>query len=155
MLPDGIEEPIIQKLDFAAAPIVSFAVRSDTLSARDLTTLVEKKVKRRFENIPAWGRPTSSVLQNARSTSTSTSRASRRWDGVDEVIAGIRSENVNTPLGRLTKNGSEFPLRVSGKPVEVSRFPSMVIGRGTGGPCCWVRWPAWSTGSRSRAPSHW
>ena len=52
--------------------------------------------------------------------------------GVDEVIAGIRSENVNTPLGRLTKNGSEFPLRVSGKPVEVSRFPSMVIGQRNG-----------------------
>src|SRR3972149_6499518 len=49
-LPEGIEEPIIQKLDFAAAPIVSLAVRSDTLPPRDLTTLVEKKVKRRFEN---------------------------------------------------------------------------------------------------------
>ncbi|HEU5360032.1 MAG TPA: efflux RND transporter permease subunit, partial [Candidatus Deferrimicrobiaceae bacterium] len=36
-LPQGIEEPIIQKLDFSAMPVVSLAVRSDTLSPRDLT----------------------------------------------------------------------------------------------------------------------
>ena len=55
-LPQGIEEPIIQKLDFSAFPIVSLAVRSERLSPRDLTTLVEKKVKRRFENISGVGK---------------------------------------------------------------------------------------------------
>jgi len=55
-LPQGIGEPIIQKLDFSAIPIVSLAVRSDILSPKDLTTLVEKKVKRRFENISGVGR---------------------------------------------------------------------------------------------------
>ena len=55
-LPQGIEEPIIQKLDFSALPIVSLAVRSETLSPKDLTTLVEKKIKRRFENISGVGK---------------------------------------------------------------------------------------------------
>src|SRR5512142_448450 len=49
-LPTGIEEPIIQKLDFNAAPIAALAVQSSTLSPRELTTLVEKKVKKRFES---------------------------------------------------------------------------------------------------------
>ncbi len=132
-LPEGIEEPIIQKLDFAAAPIVSLAVRSDTLPSRDLTTLVEKKVKRRFENIPGVGK-VDLVGSSKREVNVDIDQARLEalGMGVDEVIAGIRSENVNTPLGRLTKNGSEFPLRVSGKPVEVSRFPSMVIGQRNG-----------------------
>jgi len=129
-LPDGIEEPIIQKLDFAAAPIVSLAVRSDVLSPRDLTTLVEKKVKRRFENLPGVGKVD---LVGASKREVNVNIDPARLDalgmGVDEVIAGIRSENVNTPLGRLTRNGSEFPLRVSGKPAEVSGFPSLVIAR--------------------------
>ncbi len=55
-LPQGIEDPIIQKLDFSAFPVVSLAVRSERLSPRDLTTLVEKKVKRRFENISGRGK---------------------------------------------------------------------------------------------------
>jgi HAE1 family hydrophobic/amphiphilic exporter-1 len=132
-LPDGIEEPIIQKLDFAAAPIVSLAVRSDTLPPKDLTTLVEKKVKRRFENIPGVGK-VDLVGSSKREVNVDIDQARLEalGMGVDEVIAGIRSENVNTPLGRLTRNGSEFPLRVSGKPVEVSRFPSMVIGQRNG-----------------------
>jgi HAE1 family hydrophobic/amphiphilic exporter-1 len=54
--------------------------------------------------------------------------------GVDEVIAGIRSENVNTPLGRLNRNGSEFPLRVSGKPEAVDQFKTMVVARRSGRP---------------------
>jgi len=134
-LPDGIEEPIIQKLDFAAAPIVSLAIRSDVLSPRDLTTLVEKKVKRRFENIPGVGK-VDMVGSSKREVNVDIDQARLEalGMGVDEVIAGIRSENVNTPLGRLTRNGSEIPLRVSGKPVEVSRFPSMVIGQRNGRP---------------------
>src|SRR5262245_30422951 len=42
-LPQGIEEPIIQKLDFNAAPVASLSIRSDTLPPRELTTLVEKR----------------------------------------------------------------------------------------------------------------
>src|SRR5512141_1212834 len=134
-LPDGIEEPIIQKLDFAAAPIVSLAVRSGTLPPTDLTTLVEKKVRRRFENLPGVG--TVDLVGSSKrevNVDIDPTRLEALGMGVDEVIAGIRSENVNTPLGRLTKNGSEFPLRVSGKPAEVSGFPSMVIGRRNGRP---------------------
>jgi len=134
-LPEGIEEPIIQKLDFAAAPIVSLAVRSGVLSPRDLTTLVEKKVKRRFENLPGVGK-VDLVGSSKREVNVDIDQARLEalGMGVDEVIAGIRSENVNTPLGRLTRNGSEFPLRVSGKPAEVSGFPSMVIGQRNGRP---------------------
>ncbi|GAB4240465.1 MAG: efflux RND transporter permease subunit [Deltaproteobacteria bacterium] len=134
-LPDGIEEPIIQKLDFAAAPIVSLAVRSDALSPRDLTTLVEKKVKRRFENLPGVGKvDLVGASKREVNVNIDQARLEALGMGVDEVVAGIRSENVNTPLGRLTRDGSEFPLRVSGKPVMVSRFPSMVVGQRGGRP---------------------
>jgi multidrug efflux pump subunit AcrB len=55
-LPRGIEEPIIQKLDFASFPVASLALRSESLSPRDLTTLVDKKIKKRFENISGVGK---------------------------------------------------------------------------------------------------
>jgi HAE1 family hydrophobic/amphiphilic exporter-1 len=134
-LPQGIEEPIVQKLDFAAAPIVSLAVRSDALSPKDLTTLVEKKVKRRFENIPGVGK-VDLVGSSKREVNVrlDPARLEALGMGVNEVIAGLQSENVNTPLGRLTRNGSEFPLRISGKPVEVPEFAVMVVGQRNGRP---------------------
>jgi HAE1 family hydrophobic/amphiphilic exporter-1 len=55
-LPEAIEEPIIQKLDFNAAPIAALAIESATMSPRELTTLVEKKVKKRFESVAGVGK---------------------------------------------------------------------------------------------------
>jgi len=134
-LPQGIEEPIIQKLDFSAIPIVSLAVRSDILSPKDLTTLVEKKVKRRFENISGVGK-IDLVGQSKREVNINIhpTRLEALGMGVDEVIAGLQSENVNTPLGRLNRNNSEYPLRISGKPEVVDRFKTMIIGQRNGRP---------------------
>jgi HAE1 family hydrophobic/amphiphilic exporter-1 len=134
-LPQEIEEPIIQKLDIASMPIVSLAVRSEKLSPRDLTTLVEKKVKRRFENISGVGK-VELVGKSKREVNIliNPTRLEALNMGVDEVIAGLQSENVNTPLGRLNRNNSEFTLRVSGKPEEVEQFNSMVVGSRNGRP---------------------
>lgn len=134
-LPQGIEEPIIQKLDFSSIPIISLAVRSDALSPKDLTTLVEKKIKRRFENISGVGK-VDLVGQSKREVNINInpSRLEALGMGVDEVIAGLQSENVNTPLGRLNRNSSEYPLRISGKPDVAERFKTMVIGQRNGRP---------------------
>ena len=134
-LPQDIEEPIIQKLDISSMPIVSLAVRSETLNPRDLTTLVDKKVKRRFENISGVGK-VELVGSSKREVNVLVDpvRLESLNFGVDEVIAGLQSENVNTPLGRLNRNNSEFTLRLSGKPKEVEQFKAMVIGQRNGRP---------------------
>ncbi|MHC1743577.1 MAG: efflux RND transporter permease subunit [Syntrophobacteraceae bacterium] len=127
-LPKDSEEPVIQKLDFSAAPVVSLAVRSESLSARDLTTLVEKRVKRRLENAPGVGR-VDLVGQAKREVNVwlDPRRLESLEMGVDEVVAGLFKENVNTPLGRLNREGHEIPVRIAGKPKEVSGYPEMVV----------------------------
>jgi HAE1 family hydrophobic/amphiphilic exporter-1 len=134
-LPKGIEEPIIQKLDFAAFPIASLALRSERLSPRDLTTLVEKKVKKRFENISGVGKVDLVGLSKREvNVNVDPYRLEALGMGVDEVIGGLQSENVNTPLGRLTRGGTEYPLRISGKPDVVEQFKTMIIARRAGRP---------------------
>ena len=134
-LPQAIEEPIIQKLDVSAIPVVSLAVRSERLSPRELTTLVEKKVKRRFENLSGVGK-VDLVGESKREVNVLIDpvRLEALEMGVDEVMAGLQSENVNTPLGRLNREASEFTLRISGKPEEVEGFKTMVIGQRHGRP---------------------
>jgi hydrophobic/amphiphilic exporter-1 (mainly G- bacteria), HAE1 family len=132
-LPQGIEEPIIQKLDFSAMPIVSLAVRSENLPPQQLTTLIEKKVKRRFENISGVGK-VEVVGESKREVNVNINpfRLEALGMGVDEVMAGLQSENVNTPLGRLNRNGFEYPLRIAGKPRVVDLFKTMVIAQRNG-----------------------
>jgi HAE1 family hydrophobic/amphiphilic exporter-1 len=132
-MPKGMDDPIIQKLDFSAMPVVSLAIRSDGLSPRELTTIVEKKVKRRFENIAGVGK-VELVGEAKREVNVVIDpiRLEALGIGIDEVIAGLSSENVNTPLGRVQRGGSEYALRISGKPSEVSRFKNMVIAARNG-----------------------
>jgi HAE1 family hydrophobic/amphiphilic exporter-1 len=134
-LPRDIEEPIIQKLDFAAAPIVSLALRSSKLTPRQLNDLAEKRVQRRLENLTGVGK-VDLVGPSRREVGVELlpDRLNALGVGVDEVIAGLQAENVNVPLGRLTHGGLEYPVRVSGKPAAVDGFAGMVIvereGRG-------------------------
>jgi hydrophobic/amphiphilic exporter-1 (mainly G- bacteria), HAE1 family len=127
-LPQGIEEPIIQKFDVGGMAIVSLAVRSSQLTPRELSTLADRKVKRRLENLPGVGKV---QLVGDRKREVSVELDAARLDalglGVDEVVAGLAGENVNTPLGRLDRGGQELPVRIAGKPRDVSGFRSMVV----------------------------
>jgi len=129
-LPEGMKEPVIQKFDIQAFPIVSLAVHSHTLNPRDLTTLVDRKIKRRLESIPGVSKA-KLVGSSAREVAVNIipARLEALGMGIDEVVYGVQTENVNTPVGRLNRGGTEMPLRISGKPKSVEEYPSMVIGR--------------------------
>ncbi|MCE5262051.1 MAG: efflux RND transporter permease subunit [Deltaproteobacteria bacterium] len=134
-LPKGIEDPIIQKMDISAIPVVSLAIQSQTLSPRDLTVLVEKNVKRRFEGIAGVGK-VDLVGASKREVNViiDPERLSALGLGIDAVVAGLKSENVNTPLGRLNRGATEVNLRVSGKPDRVEKFREMAIAERGGRP---------------------
>jgi hydrophobic/amphiphilic exporter-1 (mainly G- bacteria), HAE1 family len=127
-LPADIQDPIIEKLDIAGMPIISLAVRSSSLSPRDLTTLVDKKIKRRLENVAGVGKID---LVGAVTREVAIEVRPERLDalaiGVDEVIGGLRRENIDTPLGRLTRAAGEAPLRFEGKAQSVDAFRTMTI----------------------------
>ncbi|MFI5167568.1 MAG: efflux RND transporter permease subunit [Thermoanaerobaculales bacterium] len=129
-LPDGMKEPVIQKFDFNAMPVISLAVRSSILNPRDLSTLADRKIKRRLESIAGVAK---AKLVGSSKREVAVNLDPARLDalgmGVNEVVAGLQSENVNTPLGRLNRGDTEMPLRVSGKPVNVDEYPAMVIAR--------------------------
>ncbi len=129
-LPEGMKEPVIQKFDFTALPVVSLAVRSKSLNPRDLTTLADRRIKRRLESISGVAKA-KLVGSSKREVAIDLDPAklSALGMGANEVVMGLASENINTPLGRLTGNGKEMALRISGKPRDPSEYRSMVIGR--------------------------
>lgn len=134
-LPAEIEEPVIQKVDFSAMPVISVAVKSDSLSRRELSTLVEKKIKPRLENISGVGKVDLVGLSKREvNVEPDPERLYALNMGVDELIGGLSAENVNTPLGRLKSGTRESPLRISGKPATVEGFGSMVIANRGGRP---------------------
>ncbi|HIJ80960.1 MAG TPA: efflux RND transporter permease subunit [Desulfuromonadales bacterium] len=134
-LPQGIEEPIIQKMDFNAAPVAALAVRSDTLSPRELTTLVEKKIKKRFESVAGVGKV---EMVGGQKREIRVELDPVKLDslglGVNDVVNGIKAENTNTPLGRLTNGNAEYPLRIDGKPERAEQYRRMTVASRNGRP---------------------
>jgi len=127
-LPSDIEEPIIQKLDFNAMPVVSIAAESDVLSARELTDVVDKTIKKRLESIQGVGKvdivgaadkEVNIVIDPLKLESLGVSVAA--------VMNGIKQENINTPLGRMTKQDGEYSVRVSGKSEYVDQLNSLTV----------------------------
>jgi hydrophobic/amphiphilic exporter-1 (mainly G- bacteria), HAE1 family len=134
-LPTGIEEPIIQKLDFNAAPVAALAVQSTSMPVRDLTTLVEKKIKKRFESVAGVGKVDMVGGQKREiKVELDPVRLDSLGLGVNDVVNGIKSENTNTPLGRITRGTSEYPLRIEGKPDRADQYRQMVISQRNGRP---------------------
>ena len=134
-LPEGMKEPVIQKFDFNAMPVISLAIRSKTMSARDLTTLADRRIKRRLESIPGVAK--AKLIGSSKreiAVNLDPTRLASLGMGVDEVVAGLASENVNTPLGRLTRGSTEMPIRISGKPRDAAQYREMVISRRAGQP---------------------
>src|SRR5512139_1302388 len=127
-LPEGMKEPVIQKFDFNAMPIISLAVQSPSMSARDLTDIADRVVKRRLESVPGVSKA-KLIGQSKREIAINIQpdKLAALGMGVDEVVAGLAAENVNTPLGRLTHGALEMPLRISGKPRDAAEYAQMVI----------------------------
>jgi hydrophobic/amphiphilic exporter-1 (mainly G- bacteria), HAE1 family len=134
-LPAGMEDPIIEKYDIGGMPIVSLAVRSTSLPSRELTTLVDRTVKRRLENISGVGKiDLVGAVTREIVIEIKPDRLESLSMGVDEVMAGLRAENIDLPLGRMNRASIEAPLRVEGKAKSVSEFRKMVVGTRGGRP---------------------
>ena len=134
-LPTGIEEPIIQKLDFNAAPVAALAVQSTTLSPRELTVLVEKKIKKRFESVAGVGKVDMVGGQKREiNVDIDPTRLDALGMGVNDIVNGIKSENTNTPLGRITRGTAEYPLRIEGKPDRADQYREMTVAQRNGRP---------------------
>jgi HAE1 family hydrophobic/amphiphilic exporter-1 len=134
-LPPAIADPVIEKLDFSALPVMSIAVRSTVLPPRDLTTLADRRVKRRLENIAGVGR-IDLVGEATREVQIDVDPARLEALGLDvgEVVLGLQRENADTPVGRLAGAGREFTLRVAGRAPAVDAFRAMTIASRGGRP---------------------
>ncbi|HEX2520893.1 MAG TPA: efflux RND transporter permease subunit, partial [Terriglobia bacterium] len=56
--PKDMEEPVIQRFDFSALPVVSVAVESPSADIKTLSSLAEKVIKKRLETMPGVGQVT-------------------------------------------------------------------------------------------------
>jgi HAE1 family hydrophobic/amphiphilic exporter-1 len=131
-LPVTAEQPIVQKLDTDAAPVVRIAV-SAPRSPREVTDVADKKIKQQIESINGVGQVT---IIGGRT------REIQVWVDPDKLRAfnitvaqvadAVRAQNMEVPGGRIDEGTRELTVRTMGRIVQPSDFNELVVGnRGT------------------------
>jgi HAE1 family hydrophobic/amphiphilic exporter-1 len=126
--PAGVEEPVIERLDPADMPIVSLSVTSPEMSPKDLTTLTEKVIRKRLENIEGVGslkivggqrREIQVFLDPARMKAYSIT--------VPEAVIALRRENIEVPAGKVEGGTVEELVRIEGKVADPRMFQNLIV----------------------------
>jgi HAE1 family hydrophobic/amphiphilic exporter-1 len=124
-LPQGIDQPVVQKLDPDASPILYVAV-SGPQPIREVTEVSDKQIRRSIENIPGVGQVTL-VGGRKRQLNVWLDTDALRGHGLTaaDVQRAIASQNLATPGGSVETGPRNITLRVKGRvetPVELGRI---------------------------------
>ncbi|HKP87040.1 MAG TPA: efflux RND transporter permease subunit [Blastocatellia bacterium] len=126
-LPETAKEPVVQKLDTDAAPILRIAV-SARRSLRDVTDIADKQIKKRIENIKGVGQ-VEIIGGSEREIHILVDPDRLRAFNVtvNQVADAVRQQNMEVPGGRVDEGTRELTVRTMGKIIDPSEFNDLVI----------------------------
>jgi HAE1 family hydrophobic/amphiphilic exporter-1 len=133
--PRDMKEPVIQRIDFNAMPILSIAIESPTADIKALSTIGEKIIKKRIETVPGVGQVTLVGLAR-REIQILIDRDKLNSYGLTyaQVSQALQRENMDVPAGKLEQGRQEPLVRVAGKFRTAEAFDHLVITYRNGTP---------------------
>ncbi|MDQ3321119.1 MAG: efflux RND transporter permease subunit [Acidobacteriota bacterium] len=126
-LPDTIEQPVIQKIDPDASPILRIVV-SGPLPLREVTEIADKQVVKRIETINGVGQ-VNMVGGGTREIQVLLDPEKMQAYGVTftDVSNAVRQQNLEVPGGRINQGGTELTLRTLGRITDPEQFNEIVV----------------------------
>jgi HAE1 family hydrophobic/amphiphilic exporter-1 len=131
-LPKDIDEPVIEKVDPDATPVLWFALWGDK-SARDLSTYADEVLKEQLQRINGVG---AIRLYGLRL------RQARIWLDADKMKAygmtaqditkALARENLELPGGRIESDTKEYSVKVKGEFPRIQDFNELVLASSKG-----------------------
>src|SRR5499427_4695322 len=131
-LPATAEQPIVQKLDTDATPVLRIAV-SGPRSLREVTDIADKQIKRRIESINGVGN-VEIVGGRLREIEVWVDADKMRAFNVSaaDVSNAVKLQNMEVPGGRVESGQRELTVRTMGRIVDPREFNNLVVAnRGT------------------------
>ena len=129
-LPVEMREPIIQRVDPSAQPIMQLALSSKTQSHAEISRLAEDVISDRFRAID--GVAVVSVNGSLRRELSVLLRAEKLREfnlSVTEVVAALRAQNTTAPVGRVKGPLDEQSIRLVGRIESPREFEQIVVKR--------------------------
>jgi HAE1 family hydrophobic/amphiphilic exporter-1 len=127
-LPETAEDPIIQRVDTDAAPVVRIAV-SASRSLRDVTDIADRMIKDRIESINGVGQV--QIVGGARrEIQVKVDPDKMRAFNVTatDVVNAVRLQNMEVPGGRVDEGARELTVRTMGRIQNPAEFNQIAVG---------------------------
>ncbi|HEY9281954.1 MAG TPA: efflux RND transporter permease subunit, partial [Pyrinomonadaceae bacterium] len=126
-LPETAEDPIIQKIDTDAAPVLRIVV-SAPRPLREVTEIAEKQIQDRIESINGVGNV--ELIGGARreiQIKLDPDKMRSFNVTVPEVAAAVRQQNMEVPGGRIDEGTRELTVRTLGRITSPADFNHVAV----------------------------
>ncbi|NWF97532.1 MAG: efflux RND transporter permease subunit [Nitrospirae bacterium] len=133
-LPKDIDDPIIEKVDPDAAPIMWFSL-SGQKSVRELSTYADEVLKEQFQRIKGVGSIRLGGLRT-RQVRIWLERDRLNAYGItaNDVMNALARENIELPGGRIETESKEYLVKIKGEFPDVQKINDLIIYYSNGAP---------------------
>ncbi|HEX7528783.1 MAG TPA: efflux RND transporter permease subunit, partial [Thermoanaerobaculia bacterium] len=133
-LPREIDQPIVEKLDPDATPVLSVAL-SGSRTLRETTEFADKVFRRQLESVNGVGQVTILGGRSRRiNVRLDTERLKAYGLTAVDVRRALQTQNVKMPGGTLKSGANEATVRVYGRVANAKEFESIFITQKGGMP---------------------
>ncbi|MBW3623918.1 MAG: efflux RND transporter permease subunit [Armatimonadetes bacterium] len=131
-LPKEIEQPVVEKFDPDAAPVLSVSLSADQ-PLRELTEFADKKLKRRIESINDVGQ-VGIVGGRERQLNVWADPDRLRAYGLTavDVMRALQAQNIQVPGGAVEQAERDVTLRTQGRLGSVAEFDRLTVSKRDG-----------------------
>ena len=129
-LPIEMREPILQRRDPSAEPIMQLALSSDTLSHAAISRLAEDQLADKFRGIPGVATVNVNGSLKRELSVLLRSQKLREYEvSVTDVVAALRAQNATAPVGKVRGALEDQSIRLVGRIESPAEFGQIVIKR--------------------------
>jgi HAE1 family hydrophobic/amphiphilic exporter-1 len=133
-LPRTIQQPIVEKFDPDASPVMTLAVSADK-PIRDITEYADKTLRRQLESVNGVGQvAVVGGRQRQINITLDPARLQAQNLTVTDVARALQSQNAEVPGGRVEAGPQAMTLRTRGRVQNVQEFDDIVVREQAGHP---------------------
>ncbi|MBP1205336.1 HAE1 family hydrophobic/amphiphilic exporter-1 [Duganella sp. 1411] len=129
-LPIEMREPILQRIDTSAEPVMQLALSSNVQSHAIISRLAEDKLADRFRGIDGVASVNiDGSLKRELSVLLKAEKLREYNVSVGEVVNALRNQNTNAPVGKVRGELDEKSIRLVGRIERPEDFQQVVVKR--------------------------
>ena len=129
-LPVEMREPVLQRIDPGAQPIMNLALSSDHLTLAELSRMAEDVLADRFRAIDGVSVvAVNGALRRELSVLLRAEKLRQYNISVAEVVNALRAQNTTAPVGRVKGELDEQSIRLVGRIESPREFRDIVVRR--------------------------